>query len=676
METQEKIQQPDTEPKARWHYLVVVALAAVIVFLNLGGKVMNDHEARLALTAKGMRGNAPWLIETDEDYDVPPQTRLNRLMVPVHNGRPRLDKTPLAYWAAAAVANLWSGHMTDFTARAYSAVSAVICAIVLLALGRRMLSRRAAFFGALVFLTCIPFQREGREARPEMLLCMLMTAAMASFYFGIHASTSRRRNAWMIFFWVLMGLANLSKQFVPVLLFWPLLVYLFWRQSRERFDDAKALGSLRAFMIATGVGLVAVLCMLHISAVNTAVIKLFSHGRGIYIVTAAAFGLPLIWYFLRSRGWRPLLKLLPTGIPGLLIMMALFVPWLIYMGYLFPNMTGQVMSEEVTERAAGLRSIKPSYYYVYILLKYILPWLAFLPGALAVALMNRFHRRRDGLVFLFAWFVGIFVLFTASAGKRQHYILPAMPALCLLIGFIAEDVFYHHKWIKNGLSRFVGGTYLPVAPVGIIALAILWLLYPRHQIYARMWPHMIVVLCIAGVPLVAAGIFARLNRFRAVMPLVVAGLAIIYLGYFVGVPKWDERAPIARYARQARDIIDKKNYDGMIYHWGKPQSKTVFYFGGDRLIPALEWRVGDKGIAEVREKLGREKAHEKWEKWIHDPQTAPWLMGYMNNPEKILELGYRPYHTVQSIQDKQLKFTLFHRSREPETRPATQKSEE
>ncbi len=116
-----------------------------------------------------------------------------------------------------------------------------------------------------------------------------------------------------------------------------------------------------------------------------------------------------------------------------------------------------------------------------------------------------------------------------SAGKRRHYILPATPAPCMLIGFIAEDVFYHHKWIKNGLSRFVGGTYLPVAPVGIIGLAILWWLYPQHEIYARMWPHMIVVLCIAGVPLVAAGICARLNRFRAVMPLVVTGLVVITL---------------------------------------------------------------------------------------------------------------------------------------------------
>ncbi len=665
METQEKIQQPDTEPKARWHYLVVGAIAAVIVFLNLGGKVMNDHEARLALTAKGMRGEAPWLIETDLDYDVPPETRLNRLMVPVHNGRPRLDKTPLAYWCAAATAGLWGGEVTNFTARAYAAIASVLCAVILLALGRRMFSRRAAIFGALVFVTCIPFQREGRSGRPEMFLCMLMTAAMASFYFGIHASTSRRRNAWMIFFWVLMGLANLSKQFVPMMLFWPLLVYLFWRQSRERFDDAKGIGSLRAFLIATGVALAAVLCVLHIHAVNSAMIKLFSHGSGIYIVTAAAFGLPMIWYFFRSRGWRPIFKLLPTAVPGVVIMLALFIPWFMYMVHLFPEMTKQVMSEEITERAAGLRSIRPPHYYVYILLKYILPWLAFVPGALAVTLMNRFHRRRDGLVFLFAWFVGIFVLFTASAGKRQHYILPAMPALCMLIGFIAEDVFYHHKWIKNGLSRFVGGTYLPVAPVGIIGLAILWWLYPQHEIYARMWPHMIVVLCIAGVPLVAAGICARLNRLRAVMPLVVTGLAVIYLGYFMGETKWDERAPIARFAREAREIIDKENYQGTVYHWGSPQSKTLFYYGGDRLIPALQWRVGDRGIDEMEEKLGREKAHEKWENWISDPQTAPWLMGYMKDFEKFQKLGYAPYHTIQSIQEKHLKFTLFHRRRAP-----------
>ena len=93
----------DAEGRAWRHYALVAAVAAAVVFWQMGSSVLEDHECKLALSARAMAAQAPepWIIESDWNYPIPPRTPLNRWMVPVENGRPRLVKTPLPYWVAA-----------------------------------------------------------------------------------------------------------------------------------------------------------------------------------------------------------------------------------------------------------------------------------------------------------------------------------------------------------------------------------------------------------------------------------------------------------------------------------------------------------------------------------------------------------------------------------------------
>ena len=677
------------------HYLLVGAVGGVIVLWNLGGGAMEDHECKLALVARVMadRDHSEWLAEgLDENgqaYPVVEHSTLNHWMVPVENGRPRLVKTPLPYWCAAWIARA-GGGVNEWTARAGSAICAVLLAWVTLALGRRMLSPRAALLGALMLATTVGFQKWGRDARPEMMLCLFMTLAMACFYFATESRTRAGRVAWMAAFWAAMGLGNLTKEFVPILLLWPLAGYVFWRRSAETGGDEAALRTLRWFLIVTGVGLAVHVAVTLVPALQWWNVLGVSGGKGSYLTMAVAIGAPMLWYFLRTRGWGPAARLLPTAVPGAAVMLAMFLPWMGYMHHLFPDLAGGVFSSQVGERAAGTGgwTVELPTKYALALLSLSLPWLGFLPGAFAVGLMRRFAERRRGLVFLLLWCVGLLVLFSAAAAKREHYILPMIPALCLLMGFVAEDVFRRHAWIQPHLARVLGGSYGLVGIVGVIGMAAAWVIHlltrrPEVGVWNpedMKWPLLLAVVAAAAVPISIAGWLAWKRRFGAVMPLTLLAIAMVYVGYWQVFPRFDPRRVPADFARDAAAIIP---HDEEAFHWGDPQAKTVFYFG--RPIPAVQWKAlrpaRFRGAAYIRD-ASPEQIDAWTAAWLKAEPIA-WIFGYQavkgrptKEAELLRELGYRPVPgmTRQGVQEKRHLFTLWHKepgASAPASNPST-----
>lgn len=685
-------------------FALVAAVAVTTLFVRLGVETMDEHESKAALAARGMLRDRPdeWVVAGPggapmAEEDIPPRTPLNRWLVPVNNGLPRLVKTPLPYWLMAAAGKL-TGGVSEWSARAPSAVSAVLCALVVLALGRRMFGPRPALWGALVFLTSVGVQKWGRNARPEMVLCLCITAAMGCFYMGLSATRRRDRAAWMLAFWAAMGLANLAKEFVPLLMAVPLLIFLCYERARamgreDVFEDhalcrwwlrRRRPGGLGRWRVGRGVrrGLDAVirrplaLCLVYLLAGVLVGIAFQAVRQGLgfgsvelgLAVTGLLLLAPIAWYGLLTRVWRGIWPLLPTAIPGVILMLAAFLPWMWYMQKLFGG-AGDIFAEQVTERAAGEGGwgVEGPWYYVLPLLTLILPWLGLLPGALAAPWLKAFADRRRELMYLLLWSAGLIAVLTASAGKREHYILPALGAVSLLMGFVADDVFRRRRWAPAVLGRIVGVSYGAASVAGVATMAGLWVVARHygsdisalvdqgadisrtllHLRFPIRWLHMLVVTAVAALPALLAA-RASLLRPPATFPLLLAAGIALYVGIHVGGRYWDDRAPVAEFARLAKARVGAET---QIASWGDPQAKVVYYFG--RNIHSVTWER-----ARLVRQYGPEEGTDLWQRWLANPQEIQWMFSYGSQTDKTGEYGFRVDTRVQGQQKQQTVFVL------------------
>lgn len=674
--------------RARGHYLLIGGLAALIVLWRLGTPVMDEHECYVALTAKAMadRSAPAWIIPSDLPYELPSHTALNHLMVPVENGRLRLNKTPLPYWSAAL--SMWiGGGAGNLTTRIPSALSAILLACVTLALGRRMFGPRAGLMGALMLVASVGFQRWGRDARPEMMLCMFVTSAMACFYMALESPSRRGHLKWMAAFWILMGLGNLAKEVVPLILAWPAAAYVFWRRGDETQGPAPARRMLAIFLVASLAGL-----GIHIAVTSVGALQWWkpvgvSDSRGAYLTMALTLGLPMLWLLVRCQAWPAVRRLLPTAVPGVVVMLAMVVPWYLYMYHLFGDLLWRVLTNQVTDRAAGAGDyqVMSADKYLAALVTLSLPWVAFIPGAFAVGLMKRFESHRRPLAFLLLWAAGLLIVFAAAAGKRDHYILPMIPALCLLMGFAAEDVFFNHAWIKPALSRVLTAGYAVVAVMGALSLAaMLWAQSMQlHAHSAPRWvqkvlawtdlpPEACWVLAVAGAVAaycwVAAYVVGRRRSLALALPLLATGFVVLVVMFYTFVNRYDDRAAIRDFAIEAAAKVPPA---APVYHWGEAQAKTVFYFG--RYIPAAQWtfyrQVPPDKTWQVNKLLVQ---------WLSDnPAAMPWMFGYETDQGDLAPLGYRPVLSKTDMQKKKgqppLIFVLYERMAPDPTKPAREK---
>lgn len=634
---------PLTPSKAWPDYVLVGAVAFVIVFWRLGLPPLDGHEAFVAVTARNMTHPDSWLDPMTVPQPIPPNTTLNHWMVPVFNGQPRLVKTPLAYWCVAVLGNAGAA-ISPFVVRVPSAIAAVGLVLLTLALGRRLLSRRAALMGGLMLATSVGLYQWGRNARPDMQACLWMAAAMAAFYLGINARTARTRAAWLLAGWLALGLGNLAKEFVPLILGLPILIYLCWRASaavapseREtrRWLVDYVWQSALAIVVSYLVQIVPVLHWWSYLGLSAAL------GNG--ATMALALGIPLGGYFLRSRAWRQVTPLLPTALPGVAIMLLLFVPWVVYMAWLFPQ-TDSILTQQTVGRAVGsgawtVGSVGPlSGYYILALLKQTAPWVLFLPAGVATVFLARFRDRRDSLVYLFAWLFGVWLVFTVFVGKREHYVLPALPAACLLTGYFAEDVFFAHRWAGLRSARA-----LAMAQVGLVILAMAAASVAAFLLPLFTWSrvaHTGVMILLLTPFLIYVLRVVRKGRPEAALPALLALAAVGYLATSTRADLWNKNQRLSTFAQQAAAAVPAQD---TVAAWSSVAELIVYHFQQD--IPSAD--VYRRRL--VRD-LGPQAGNQQWQQWLTDRSRPFWMFARRDEIPRLLQLGFVP--RMEMIGDK------------------------
>ena len=194
----------------------------------------------------------------------------------------------------------------------------------------------------------------------------------------------------------------------------------------------------------------------------------FAAGAG--TITKGVGFLPLLMYLpalaARRLGWRhlappaqgkallmqfaPLAFLLAAGlwlVPMLLAVAASDDPAL-------HSYAREILLKQTGERyAKAWHHIQPPWYFLQVIATLWLPLALALPGLLP-AWWRRLRRRDARYLVLLGWSLLVLLFFSASPGKREVYILPALPALCIAAAPLLPGLL-RRVWLQRVLLGYV-----------------------------------------------------------------------------------------------------------------------------------------------------------------------------------------------------------------------------
>ena len=148
--------------------------------------------------------------------------------------------------------------------------------------------------------------------------------------------------------------------------------------------------------------------------------------------------LAILPVLLLERDLRAVRRLfLPSGVLlYLAVVLAWLVPWALRVGP--REALGIVWHQNAERYVHAWNNQQPVWYYLWRFPAGFLPWILFLPAAVAQAFSPEERERRPAAVFLVGWIAAILLFFSFSTGKRGVYIIPLYPAASLLVGRLLE----------------------------------------------------------------------------------------------------------------------------------------------------------------------------------------------------------------------------------------------
>ena len=251
---------------------------------------------------------------------------------------------------------------------------------------------------------------------------------------------------------------------------------------------------------------------------------------------------------------------------GILVFLAIATPWYA----LAAGRTGGDLIEGFFIKHNVARFLKPMeshrgpfYFYFLVLLPGFFPWAVFLPQAFAATLRwRRSALKHAGFgLLLITWSLTVILFFSVARTKLPTYILPAFPALSLMMGALASSVETSFGMAERGftlswLISFLPAAFLPgiifvafssrvpdlaaysAAAAPMIAASVVGLIFclAARPLRAFRWAAYCAVLGLAGIHLVAAPALENVRMApiagRAVARAASPDDALATLGYY------------------------------------------------------------------------------------------------------------------------------------------------
>ena len=354
-------------------------------------------------------------------------------LIPTFSGLPRLEKPPLAYYLAYITYQI-TGVVAPWTARLPSVFSALGLVLLVSVLAKRWFGTKVGFWAGVIQATSLWTITYGQSAIVDMTLTLLVSSLIAWMAF-----TDNRAARWILFrpivAGVLAGLIALAKGPVGLAVAVPVVFLALWLTSAQgAFPNLSA----------------------------------------------------------RDRGLRWIGRAL-----GFLLFVTIACGWAALVLWKTPDVMHLWWGQGVArfyERWGP--SHRPWFYYLYKVPMLTLPWV---PLALyeLVCLGRQTWRRwktpsvetassdkftvDSGRRWILIWLGWSMMLFSVSVGKREHYILPALPALSLLAALGWTRLQSQWNWHPERRRLMNHGLIALVCLATIVVPTVIWQVDQRAE---------------------------------------------------------------------------------------------------------------------------------------------------------------------------------------------------
>jgi 4-amino-4-deoxy-L-arabinose transferase-like glycosyltransferase len=338
------------------------------------------------------------------------ETIHNDFLLPILNGD-RLPEKPLMFPWLASFAMRVFGESSEWAMRLPSALAAVGVVLVVRAIGARLIGRLGGLVAATAFAGTFLVVRLARNARTDMTLTFFVSLA--------------------------------------------LLQFLAMFQERETEPTRPpSTGRLALFWLS-----------LAFATLTKGPLGVILPGLAIgpYLLVRRRLG--FAWTLCRS--WTPLLLVVLAGgwyAHGLVVAGGKFG----FRAFLMEN----VMMFLGEEGGGGHRH--GPFYFVPLYFIFGAPWALLLPAAATLAVRRaRGAWGAEPLLLPIAWFVTMFVFFSAASGKRADYLLPMLPAASLIVAGALDAATTTADALSRKLVRVSAWALAALGVVAVVAAAFL-----------------------------------------------------------------------------------------------------------------------------------------------------------------------------------------------------------
>lgn len=461
--------------------LVVVLVAGFVYTFRLGSMpLLEPDEARYGEVAREMLESGDWITP-----------RVNYVRY--------LAKPPLMFWLMAL--SFSALEPSEFSARLPCALTAIVGLLVCLAFGRAAFGPRAGLLASLVLATSGLYFAMGLVLRFDMPLTVLIMLALFLWWRARWEQHRARQTAFYLLSYAAAGLATLTKGPIGALL--PgliIVVYLAWLGKLRELLDPRHLLGLAVFLAVAGPWYA--LAELR----NPGYLSYFLLQENLARYGSAHYGFDPFYYF----------------VPVLIIA---FFPWTAFLplglvqGWRLLSGGG-----DRSDTSGRRRREKQS-------------WLHALGASLRGA-RQRPSREGDAAALCLTWFTVTFVLFSASRGEKLPvYILPAWPALALLVGKVLADATRERRAALSRALRWSIAAFLGV--LAVVSGGALYYVRTHVEIASATvanYEAAVVVAGALGILLIGVALLRRMRATAVVlMAAATAGLLLSLTGLMVPI---------------------------------------------------------------------------------------------------------------------------------------------